>query len=152
MKHLMAFALICCFSPVLANAEGKGDSGREWALLRGEWQAIAMKVDGKQVPKKTVKEITLTISDGKFSSKQDVQSFGEGKLEINPVQKPKELTLTSTTEDGEKKWLAIYEVKAETLKIAMAQPERGRPLRFDAPAASGWTYIELTKKPKPARN
>src|SRR5258708_6903017 len=116
MREFIAFALVCCLSPVLATAEGKGDLKKEWALLKGDWQALAMKVDGQQVPKNIVKAITITFSEGSFVSTQTALSLGQGKLELNPAQKPKEMTLIAeSVGNSEKRWLAIYEVKADTL-------------------------------------
>jgi uncharacterized protein (TIGR03067 family) len=97
------------------------DDARE--LQRGEWKLVDMKQKGMELPKELLKqlEFQFTFKPDKVVLRVQGQTK-EGTYRVNASGGARELDITIDKE----KALCIYELKRDTLKIALSPKQRPR--------------------------
>lgn len=97
------------------------DDARE--LQRGEWKLIDMKQKGMELPKEILKglEFQFTFKPDKVVLRVQGQTK-EGTYRVNAAGGLKEIDITIDKETA----LCIYELKRDTLKIALSPKQRPR--------------------------
>jgi uncharacterized protein (TIGR03067 family) len=139
----IAFALVVFFSsPVW------GDDAKDARALEGTWLASKAEFGGKKFPDEVRKSIKLVIKDGKYTvtvgKKPD-----RGTAKLDPSAKPKAMDITGT--DGPNKgktFLAIYELKGDTLRVCYDLSGKGRPKEFKT-AEGTQEFLVTYKRKKP---
>jgi uncharacterized protein (TIGR03067 family) len=123
------FFLLAAVLP--AADEDEGDK----AKLQGTWKLVAVEKDGGKPQKVTNK--STDYFELKFAGDKVTATFKQGTSEkgthkIDPSQKPKTINFMPTTSDDKgKTLLGIYELKGNTLKMCVAEPEiKKRPKEF----------------------
>jgi uncharacterized protein (TIGR03067 family) len=147
MKLRLGSLLVGCL--LVVGAGYRLDDASDWKAIAGDWQPTKMEINGNALPAEDVKEFLITMKDGTYSAKRGDEVIDEGKAKIDASKNPKHLELTASVGDAKDKVrLGIYEVKDDTLKFAIASPDKERPTKFESPADSGTIYIEFTRKKK----
>jgi uncharacterized protein (TIGR03067 family) len=107
----------------------------------GEWQVVALELDGNHVKEEDVKKFKVVNgADGTWNISIEGEIKLQGTSEIDPAKEPRTVDLTVT--EGEAKgdtMLGIYEFSDEnnTRKVCFAGSGMQRPAEFSAPAGSG---------------
>lgn len=107
----------------------------------GEWQVVALELDGNQVKEEDVKKFKVVNgADGTWNISIEGEIKLQGTSEIDLAKEPRTVDLTVT--EGEAKgdtMLGIYEFSDEnnTRKVCFAKPGDKRPGEFSSPAGSG---------------
>ena len=122
MRPLLLFAVTAIF--LIAAEKPKKDSD----AIRGKWKVVAAERNGK--PQENQVGVTMEFGDTiKIVLKNGLKQ--EGKWQIDPSAKPKQLDLTlAVAEEGKKTGLGIYELTDDELIICFANPETARPKEF----------------------
>jgi uncharacterized protein (TIGR03067 family) len=108
----------------------KTEREEELKQLKGGWQAISEKLDGKDAP---VPEegLELSFEEGKYIWRVGKEVKDEGDFRANPTTKPKAVELTpSVGIDKGKTRLGIYDMRGEELWICVAPAGKSRPVDF----------------------
>src|SRR5947209_5365933 len=98
-------------------AAGRGDdkaTDKDEKAVLGTWQMVEGVIGGSAFPAEMIKEITLTLSPGKYVSKAENKDEGTVKYIPNTSPKAMEITGTAGRNKG-KTFPAIYELKGDTL-------------------------------------
>lgn len=138
---VIAFALLGCTS-LLAAVDAKDDAiEQERMKFFGEWQVVALELDGNQVKEEDDKKFTVVNgADGSWNITVDGAIMVQGSSKIDPTKQPKtvDLTVAEGASKGET-ILGIYEFSDEnnTRKVCFAKQGDERPGEFSAPAGSG---------------
>jgi uncharacterized protein (TIGR03067 family) len=138
---VIAFVLLGCTS--LLAAENAKDEAIKQERMKffGEWQVVALEIDGNQVKGEDVKKFKVVNgADGTWNITIEGEIKLQGTSEIDPSKEPKTVDLTVT--EGETKgetMLGVYEFSDEnnTRKVCFAKPGDKRPGEFSSPAGSG---------------
>jgi uncharacterized protein (TIGR03067 family) len=107
--------------------------------LKGSWQVLSYRFDGKDTP---ADELTEAFSIYDAEGVVTVQNKGEvifrGKTAIDPSKTLKTIDLTFT--EGARKGetaLGIYEMDGDNLRVCRASPGAPRPTKYSSDAGSG---------------
>ena len=118
----------------------------DWKALSGDWQVTALYMFGVKCPIDDFKGPFIVFSDGKFNFKHEGNSLETGIATIDLTKNPKEMDMHLSSGKLKSDVLkAIYEVRADTLKLAWSQPGKKRPTEFKAPEGGEQTYLEMKK-------
>lgn len=155
MKRYSRYLPVIAFTllggtPLLA-AENANDEAIEKERMKffGEWQVVALEIDGNQVKGEDVKKFKVVNgADGTWNISIEGQIKLQGTSEIDPSKEPKTVDLTVI--EGETKGettLGIYEFSDEndTRKVCFAGSGMQRPAEFSAPAGSGRILARLKR-------
>jgi uncharacterized protein (TIGR03067 family) len=128
-KHAFACVVILLLS--IAPAVPGGDAKEDAKLMEGDWVATFAEISGIRLPDEILPIIKLTIKGDEYSV-----NFGgkidKGKLTLDAAKKTKEIDVAGG-DDGPnkgKKYLAIYEISADNLKICYDLTGKERPTDF----------------------
>jgi uncharacterized protein (TIGR03067 family) len=112
-----------------AQAQQQDPAKEELAKLQGTWQMLSVEAGGKEM--KGVKLETIAIKGNKFTGLGGASD--SLTIRLDPTRKPKEIDLIR--EKDERKWMGIYSLEGDDLKLCMALVAKGeeqkRPTDFD---------------------
>jgi uncharacterized protein (TIGR03067 family) len=125
------FRLVCLvFATCAISAALAADSKADLKAMQGAWRPSSGESAGKALTFESLKPIRLVIVDDKYTV-----TTGEipdhGTLKIDATKNPKTMDIVSI--DGAnkgKKFLAIYELSGDTLKICYDLGGKNRPKDF----------------------
>jgi len=144
MRHNWLGMTVLCglLTLPIASAQEKAPKTDKDAI-QGTWLVVAVEKEGKKAEVTKDMESTLTFSGDKATFKSE-KTDKEGAFKIDAAKKPKEIDLTNPKSDAKQMIKGIYELDAETLKIAFpTRNDGGRPAGFD-----GKEIVILTLKRK----
>ena len=147
---VMGWLMVAFGHVALANLAKEEAIKKGRAKYQGIWRVIALEVDGKKVPEKDAKKITVTNhADGTWIIKVDGKEVSQGTSKIDPTQKPKTIDFTPTIgADKGKTFLGIYEINGQTRKLCFASPGKDRPTEFSAQPGSGQILVVFQRETK----
>jgi uncharacterized protein (TIGR03067 family) len=127
---------------LLAAEDAKDDAiKKERMKFFGEWQVVALEIDGNQVKGEDVKKFKVVNgADGTWNISIEGEIKLQGTSEMDPTKEPKTVDLTVTEGDTKgETMLGVYEFSDgnDTRKVCFAKPGDERPGEFTAPAGSG---------------
>jgi uncharacterized protein (TIGR03067 family) len=144
LKPFLAFALVVsCSSAVWSDdAKAKDDN------LEGTWLPSAAEIDGKKFPDEVRKTIKLELKGDQYTVTVGTQP-DRGTCKRDPSAKPKALDITGTEgPNKDKKILAIYERKGDTLRVCYDLSGKSRPTEFKSEAGTQ-LFLVTYKREKP---
>ncbi len=113
-------------------ASAFADAKKDSAALTGTWQPTSMVLGGNKTPADQLKNITMTITDGKYHVVVDGES-DKGTLKLDKKDKLKTMDIVGTEGPNKgKTYPAIYELEGDTLKICYNLDGTTRPTEFKA--------------------
>jgi uncharacterized protein (TIGR03067 family) len=142
------FALIWfCVSPLASGNEAtqaKDDAKK----IQGTWKPVTAELAGDSLPDEFVKGMKLVLTDGKY-----VVTTGEGKdegtVKLDVAKKPRAMEIMGTKGPNKgKTFLAIYELKDNTLRICYDLSGKAYPKQFKTRANTLLFLVEY-KRQKP---
>ena len=99
-------------------------------MIDGTWLPVEAELGGQKFPDEVLKTLKLTMSDGKYTVKAGKQ-VDKGTVKLEPTAKPKAMDITGTEGPNKgKTFLAIYELKDDTLRICYDLAGKKRPTEF----------------------
>ena len=117
---------------LLLGADAKEDAAKkDRERLHGTWSVVSAERNGEKVPEAQAQKMkiefkgdTVTVQTGKGSE--------EATFKLDPTQKPAAIDITAA---AEKKWLGIYQLEGDTLKVCWSDGDQ-RPTEFASKAGS----------------
>jgi uncharacterized protein (TIGR03067 family) len=126
------------------------DTKKDQAKIDGTWLAKTAELAGKELPKKRVEILKLTLTKGEY----DVQaeSRDRGTLTYDASAKSKQMDIKGVEGPNRGKTiLAIYELSGDTLKICYDLSGKSRPTEFKTRPNSRLFLVTYERK-KPDQN
>jgi uncharacterized protein (TIGR03067 family) len=116
---------------LLTGAGGAGDGDQ--AALQGTWSMQSQDALGKAKPAQMIQGLVLTIKGDRWTLTRDGKVSSELTAKLDPAKSPKAVDFTVVNaalgQPGEQ-FLAIYEVKGDTLRVCAAAVCKPRPAEF----------------------
>jgi uncharacterized protein (TIGR03067 family) len=115
-----------------ADEPKEAPEAKDLKVLSGKWLVEALSTEGEAVPKKLFAGSSVTIKDGKYIlDRADDTKPVQWKLTLETAKKPKRINLKPLDKKAPAR-MGIYELKGDTLRIAMCGVKRkaGRPKSF----------------------
>jgi uncharacterized protein (TIGR03067 family) len=143
---------LACAVPLFVAAEETKATpeAKEEKLLSGTWSVESFWTEGYAVPKRLFQGSKLTIKDGKYIlHRADEKTPTVWKLRLDAGKKPRQMNLDPLDKTTPAR-MGIYEVKGDTLKIAMCGVKRkaGRPKTFKPDLSVNYTILKRVKGKK----
>ena len=126
------------------------DVKAELMKLDGGWRLVGLEVGGKSVNPETPAP-TFRYFSGTESTWNSGLRWGKGQIKINPAKTPKWIDETTTVGAGEKRFLGVYELKADTLRLFFAPAGEERPTAFKTKEGTQQTILIFERALWPAR-
>jgi uncharacterized protein (TIGR03067 family) len=146
MKHALSlgFLVFVVLSLSARAAESKGDA----KALEGTWLPTMAELAGEKFPDEGLKSITLTLSGSSYTVMVG-KATDKGTVKLDPGKKPKTLDITGTEGPNKgKTFLAIYELKGDTLRVCYDLSGKARPEEFKTKADTQ-LFLVTYKRKKP---
>jgi uncharacterized protein (TIGR03067 family) len=125
LRHLSATLAILATS-VVAAADSKDDL----KAMQGTWRPTSGESAGKPLGGDTFKNAKLVIKDDKYTLTAG-EDPDHGTLKINANRMPKTMDIISAVGVSKgRRFLAIYEISGDTLKICYDLNGKARPKEF----------------------
>jgi uncharacterized protein (TIGR03067 family) len=145
MRRKGLLALFTWFA-LLSVAGGNDEADRK--ALQGTWRPQSAQLAGAEFPAVVLKSITLVI-DGDRYKVTATESVDEGTTTIDSSKSPKHMTIKGTKGPNEgKTFLAIYEIKGDTLTVCYDLSGKAFPTEFKS-AADTQLYLSRYQREKP---
>jgi uncharacterized protein (TIGR03067 family) len=148
MRALMALTVGCLFV-ASASLQADDDAKKDLQALEGTWRIEKVTQDGTAAPEGSLKQLTMTIKDAKYSVSADGKEVETGTIKLDPSKKPKaiEFDIASGNDKG-KTQLGVYELKGDTVTFCMARPgAKERPSEL-ASTKENRTILTVLKRAK----
>jgi uncharacterized protein (TIGR03067 family) len=118
----------------------------ELAALQGEWETVAVEVDGSPVPRHQYQDARLVIAGDRFLLLNPLPDAGqrvEGSLRVNPAATPRELDLR--LDDGQA-FREVYELEGDTLRVCYPLRGGARPAVLRTSPGSGLSLVVYRRR------
>lgn len=130
-KLLLLLSVGCLAFAPLQNHKAEEDS----KTIEGTWIAMAAELGGEKLPDEYLKDVRLILTAGRYTFQID-----QGTYKLIPVEQPKApkaMDITGVVGPNKgKKFLAIYEVTGDTLRICYDLEGKSRPEEFASRAGT----------------
>jgi uncharacterized protein (TIGR03067 family) len=139
---------ICIATIVFAAAARSQDAAEERKALQGTWLPTAAELGEKAFNEATLKTMKLVLDGDKYTVTVG-KGTDKGTTKIDPAAKPKTMDIIGT--DGPNKgktFLAIYELKNDTLRICYDLTGKVRPAEFKTKKGEK-LFLATYKRAKP---
>jgi RNA polymerase sigma factor (sigma-70 family) len=131
---------------VPAMARGTDDKKSDQDLIQGKWKLVSGKLSGKDLPEEEQKVLN---ESGFVFEKDKLTAPHQGSFTLDSTKSPKELDLTIDEPEQRKgKYLAVYEMDGDTLKITFANVGQDRPTKLEAGKDDAWAMLVFERVKK----
>jgi uncharacterized protein (TIGR03067 family) len=145
MKPALLVSVVSLFSMALM---ARGSAADDTKLLDGTWLPVTAEIAGEKYPDKILKTMKLVLNGEKYKVEVGDQ-IDEGTSKADPDQSPKALDIKGTKGPNEgKTFLAIYELKGDTLRVCYDLSGKARPSEF-ATKANTQLFLVTYQRAKP---
>jgi uncharacterized protein (TIGR03067 family) len=125
-----------------------GDTRDDRKMMQGMWLPASAVLAGKNWPDKSLQTMSLTLADGTYTVKVG-EGIDKGTVKLDPTKTPKAMDVTGTEGPNKgKTFLAIYELKGDTLRICYDLGGKARPAAFESPEKAP-LFLVTYKRSKP---
>jgi uncharacterized protein (TIGR03067 family) len=131
---------------LLLAADKAKDQGAKKAKddVAGTWSVVSVTIGGQDMD--DAKGDTVTFADGTVKMKGK-NGDHEGTYKVRADKKPKQMDFTPSDGDqAGKVRKGIYELKGDTLKVLIAEPDEKRPKDFKNKDGAGLMYVVLKRE------
>lgn len=118
----------------------------EVKTIEGTWILMTAELNGRKMPDQGFKDTELVLTDGRYTYQNDHGAYKLVASDDTKVPKAMDITGTEGPNKG-KTFLAIYELKGETLRICYDLAGKTRPSEF-ATKAGTMQFLAVYKKAK----
>lgn len=134
---------------VLVVPARAGDVKEEMKQLDGAWAPAKAELAGQSLPDETLKTMKLVLAGGNYKLEVNGTVADQGTLTIDPAKKPKAMDIKGTEGPNKgKTFLAIYELKGDSLRICYDLTGKERPTEFKAELKKG-LFLATYQRVKP---
>jgi uncharacterized protein (TIGR03067 family) len=128
---------------------GKGDQVGDTKALEGVWIPAEAELAGEPMPEAVLKSITLKVSQGEYEvSVEGEPEPDRGTFTLDPASEPKGMRITGVKgPNSGKTFLAIYELKADALRVCYDLSGAKRPTEFKTSPGTQ-LYLVIYKRKK----
>lgn len=128
MLRVTASVCVLTFSvAMIAATPGGGDSD---AKMDGTWVAVSVELAGQKLPDEAAKTIKVVLKGGEYTVAVG-DMIDRGTVKVDASKMPKQLDILGTEGPNKgKKFLAIYEMKGDTLRVCYDLSGESRPTEF----------------------
>jgi uncharacterized protein (TIGR03067 family) len=137
---IMRILLIASLFLTSTTIHADDDSDKALKSLQGKWKAVSILANGDAVPEEQVEKTTVMIKEKELVL--SVTPDQVATIALDSTQKPAWIDLTNHKKE---KFLGIYELKGETLKICLAGPGEKRPAGFESTKEGKTAYLVLKR-------
>jgi len=125
-----SIATIGVMALLLAGDPAQEVLRKELAKLQGEWETIAVEINGKALDKADFKGDLLYVKSNTYVLTSAKKSMA-GTFLIDPLKKPRTISTEVTSGDNKGvKSLGIYELSGDTWKLCYVTAPNKRPTEF----------------------
>jgi uncharacterized protein (TIGR03067 family) len=123
-KPFVALTLVLLLSPAARGRDTEGDA------LQGTWLPAKAELAGKKFPDEVRKSMTLVVKGDRYTVTVG-EAVDRGTVKRNTAAKPKAMDITGSDGPNKgKRFLAIYELKGDTLRVCYDLSGKARPKEF----------------------
>jgi len=145
MKNILCICLTVA-GPLMALAAGELDDAK---ALQGIWMPVKAELAGQPMSDAVLKTITLKLSEGEYEVTVAGGQPDNGTWTVDAASKPKGMQITGVKgPNAGKIFPAIYELKADTLRICYDLSGAKRPTRFKTAAGTQLYLVTYNRKTK----
>jgi uncharacterized protein (TIGR03067 family) len=148
-------ALLQAAAAVVAADAPKDEAiAKERKRFQGTWRIVSLVVDGnKSTDEDARKFVVVNRSDGTWTLLSDDQEILKGRSLVDPTKTPKTVDILVTKEDGEERYLGIYEIGENARRLCFAPPGKERPTEFSSEPSSRHILVTFRReRVKPEAN
>jgi uncharacterized protein (TIGR03067 family) len=146
----MKYFFLLCVGVLLALpcAALCDDSKKDESEIDGTWLATSAELSGKELPKKSIETLKLTLKKGDYEVL--AESTDRGTVTYDNSATPKEMDIKGVEGPNKgKTFLAIYELSGDKLKVCYDLSGSSRPTEFKTrPKTKLFLVTYERKKPK----
>jgi uncharacterized protein (TIGR03067 family) len=111
-------------------AIGADNRKEDTAAMSGTWLPASAELSGNPFPEDTLKTMKLEVNADKYIVTVGA-AVDKGTVTVDPTANPKTMDITGTDGPNKgKKFLTIYELKGDTLKVCYDLSGKNRPTEF----------------------
>ena len=141
------FVLVMLVGLLTASACWSGEK-KGAPAIEGTWLPVKAELGGKAFPDEVLKTMKLTMSDGKYTVNVG-EKIDKGTLKLKPATKPKAIDITGTQGPNKgKTFLAIYQLKGDTLQICYDLAGKQRPKEFKTVKDTQLFFVSYKRQKK----
>lgn len=134
-------------SPLLATAPAPKKTDNE--KIQGTWAVVSAEADGKKLPPREVKDVTLVITADQIVFNLKGEEKKAGNYKLAPTKSPKVIELTPLDgPDKGKPQRDIYELNGDQLKLCIQNGDGQPPTEFATKAGDGLSLLILKRVKK----
>jgi uncharacterized protein (TIGR03067 family) len=116
----------------ITTAAFGSQAGGDTKLLDGAWLPSTAELGGDPLPDAVLKTMKLVITGDKYTVTVG-KGIDRGSLKFDPAAKPKTMDIMGAAgPNKDKTFLAIYEIKDDTLRICYDLTGKARPREFQS--------------------
>jgi TolB protein len=120
----------------VADVRGPGGSA---AAIRGAWRGARMEQAEQEVPEGAVRQLTVVVDEKRLVMRQGQQLIAETPYTVDAVQNPPTIKLTYEGQATH----GIWQRKADTLTLCLADVDQARPKKFVVGSEGGKALLVL---------
>jgi uncharacterized protein (TIGR03067 family) len=129
---LFVGALLAMIGTAVADDALEEAIKKDRQQIEGTWRIVSLEVNGNKAPDEEARKLTVVNgADGTWRLRKEDQEIGKGTSTFDPTKKPKTIDLFSD-DDGNAKYLGIYELGEKTRKLCFAPAGKERPTEFSS--------------------
>jgi uncharacterized protein (TIGR03067 family) len=115
--------------------------------LEGTWIIVSAQMQGKEVPAKEIEDREATFADGKMTARKGTKTLNVFRYKANATTKPRSIDLDGIEGDEKgKKWLAIYEINGDEMKLCISVDGKDRPTEFRTQEGKNLVLLAFKRK------
>ncbi|HEY7331267.1 MAG TPA: TIGR03067 domain-containing protein [Gemmataceae bacterium] len=142
-KLFITLVLVLSFSSPAWSDDAKDDT------FDGTWLPESAELGGKMFPDEVRKTIKLEIKGDKYTVTVGKEGKDEGTVKLMPSETPKAMDITGTNGPNKgKTFLAIYELKGDTLRLCYDLSGKKRPTEFKTSEGTLLFLVEYKRQKK----
>ena len=142
----MKLLLCVCLGVGASLGSFAAASSDDASAIQGSWKAVRAVFAGEPMADSTLASISLKLDNGKYDVSVEDEP-DKGTYTLDPTTRPKSMTITGTEgPNSGKTFLAIYELKGDTLRICYDLSGAKRPTDFKAVAGTSLYLVTYARK------
>jgi uncharacterized protein (TIGR03067 family) len=144
MKYLIYLCL--CLVVATSSAALAADSPDDAKAVQGSWQPVKAELAGQPMSDAVLKIISLKLDDGKYEVFVGKEP-DRGTYTLDSTTEPKGMTITGTEGPNKgKTFLAIFELKEDSLRVCYDLSGTKRPTEFKTSAGTQLYLVTYHRK------
>jgi uncharacterized protein (TIGR03067 family) len=147
VEHLFCWSVLVCVGVgPFALGDDSAKANDDAKKMQGSWKPVSAEFAGKPFPEEVRKTKKLVLGDGKYTVTVGAQA-DEGTVKVDPAKTPRAMDIVGTKGPNQgKTFLAIYELKENTLRICYDLSGKARPKEFKTQADTQLFLVEYKRQ------